>query len=86
MNFIKTPERIYALNEEGTLVAEITFPAVDENTVCIDHTFVDDSLRGQGIAGKLMSEAVTYLTENKKEITATCSYAVHWLEKNKASN
>ena len=47
----------------------------------IDHTFVDDSLRGQGVAGELVRRTVALLTEQGKQVTATCSYAAHWLEK-----
>ena len=54
-------------------------------SVCIDHTFVDDSLRGMGIAGELVSRAVQQIQANGKQVTATCSYAAHWLEKQKGS-
>ena len=39
--------RIYAVDANGKLLAEVTFPD-DGNTAVIDHTFVDESLRGQG--------------------------------------
>ena len=45
------------------LLAEITFPYLDSKTVDVNHTFVDSSLRGQGIAGKLMEELVKDLNE-----------------------
>ena len=47
--------------------------------------FVDDSLRGMGIAGELVSRAVQQIQANGKQVTATCSYAAHWLEKQKGS-
>lgn len=75
--------RIYMNNEEGKIIAEVTFPDFDDNTIIIDHTFVDDSLRGQGIAAKLMLEVVSYAKANNKKIKASCSYAVKWFEKNK---
>ena len=73
--------RIFCEDAAGKLLAEITFPDADAHTACIDHTFVDDSLRGQGVAGELMRRAVALLTEQGKQVTATCSYAAHWLEK-----
>ena len=82
MDFIFQEDRIYAEDKKGKILAEITFPRVDENTVVIDHTFVDDSLRGQGIAGQLMEMAVSAIKMQGKKITATCAYAVRWLEKN----
>jgi len=81
MDFKYESNRIAFYNDENELVAVVDFPAVDNNTVDINHTFVDDSLRGQGIAGKLM-EAVAkeLLTQNKKAIVS-CSYAKNWFEK-----
>jgi predicted GNAT family acetyltransferase len=81
MEFIHDKERIYANNEEGEMICEITFPEVEPDLYDIDHTFVDDSLRGQGIAGKLMDMAVEQIRDMGGNIRATCSYAVTWLEK-----
>lgn len=41
MQFIIENHKIYAQNEAGERLAEVDFPALDENTVSIDHTFVD---------------------------------------------
>ena len=75
--------RIYMNDENGKMIAEVTFPNLDDNTIVIDHTFVDDSLRGQGIAAKLMLEVINYAKSNNKKIKATCSYALKWFEKNR---
>lgn len=80
MEFIKEKDRIYALGAQGRLIAEITFPTCGGVSV-IDHTFVDDSLRGQGIAGKLMQQAVDNITAAGDRIAATCPYAVAWLQR-----
>lgn len=47
----------------------------------INHTFVDDSLRGQGIASQLVQAAVNEIKKQHKQVKATCSYAVNWLTK-----
>ncbi len=83
MEFKHDGNRIYLENGEGKMVAEVTFPNVAENVVNINHTFVDDSLRGQGIAGKLMEEVVKRLKAENKKARLTCSYAIMWFEKNK---
>ncbi len=85
MNFQKELNRIYCENESGQVIAEITFPETEPHVFCIDHTFVDDSLRGQGVAGKLMTMAVEEIQSRNGKVTATCSYARHWLEKNHIS-
>jgi predicted GNAT family acetyltransferase len=69
------------IEEDGKILAEIDFPVLDAKTVGITHTFVDDSLRGQGIAGKLIQEAITIIQKTDRKIIPTCSYAVAWFEK-----
>lgn len=82
MEFKIESNRIFKEDESGKAIAEITFPETETGVFCIDHTFVDDSLRGQGIAGKLVQAAVREIQNKGGKITATCSYAAHWLEKN----
>ena len=73
--------RIFKEDENGKVIAKITFPETEKGIFCIDHTFVDDSLRGQGIAGQLVQLAVEKIKEQGGKVTATCSYAQRWLEK-----
>lgn len=73
--------RIYMQDESGNMIAEITFPETAEGVFTIDHTFVDDSLRGQGIASKLVQAAVDEISSRGGKVEATCSYAVNWLAK-----
>jgi predicted GNAT family acetyltransferase len=80
MEFIREQNKIYSNDENNHMVAVVTFPKVQDNVVNIDHTFVDNSLRGQGVAGKLMEEAVAYFRENNLKAKLSCSYAVKWFE------
>jgi len=70
-------------NDQGVTIAEVTFPDVKDHVVNINHTYVDDSLRGQGVAGKLMIEVAEQLRREGKKAILTCSYAVSWFSKNK---
>ncbi len=81
MNFIYETNRVYLNDENGNLIAEIDFPMVDENTVNINHTYVSKTLRGQGVAGKLMKEAIKIIEENGWKAYTDCSYAETWAEK-----
>jgi predicted GNAT family acetyltransferase len=81
MEFKHEESRIFLNNEEGKTIAEVTFPETSDNTVNINHTFVDGSLRGQGVADKLLSELAQELKSKNKKAVATCSYAVGWFEK-----
>ena len=49
MEWVQETGRIYAVGEDGKLLAEVTFPEKD-GIAQINHTFVDESLRGQGVA------------------------------------
>lgn len=81
MEFKIDDTRIYAENK-GKLVAEITFPETSENVYSITHTFVDESLRGQGIAGKLVKTALDEIEKRNGKAVAVCSYAQKYFEKN----
>lgn len=78
MEFIHNNNQIAVYTPDYLVVAEVTFPDIDENTVNVNHTFVDDVLRGQGIAGKLMEELVQELRQSGKKAVLTCSYATKW--------
>jgi predicted GNAT family acetyltransferase len=82
MNYIYEENRIYAKNEDNLLLAEVTFPARDETRVNVDHVYVDQSLRGQGIASKLMFLAYEYIKSKNLLIVAKCPYAISWFKKN----
>ena len=55
--------------------AEITFEQISEDTLSVNHTFVDESLRGQGIAEKLLDAVADHARSGHKKLSATCSYA-----------
>ena len=85
MQFIKEENRIYATNIDNETVAEVTFYEIENGIYNIDHTFVDDSLRGQGVGSKLVQEAVNTIREKGAQIQATCPFASKWLEENVGS-
>ena len=79
MEFKREENRIYKTDDTGKVIAEVTFPETAEGVYTIDHTLVDNSLRGQGVAGQLVQAAVDEITAKGGRIEATCSYAVKWL-------
>ena len=83
MDFITEKDRIYTTDAEGNVLAEIRFLEAEPKVFCITYTFVDASLRGQGVAGELMRLAVDTAHQRGGMVTATCSYARHWLETHK---
>ena len=73
--------RIYVV-EDGEEVGEVTFPERD-GVYVINHTYVDDRLRGQGIASELVCRAVEEIENRGGQVKATCSYAQLWLARNR---
>ena len=81
MEFLKEPGRIYHVNSQGQVDAEVTFPLGSQGAANINHTFVDESLRGGGVAGQLLAEAAKELRAQGLKARPTCSYAARWFEK-----
>ena len=81
MMFMDERGLIYAADEPGAVTAEILFNDEGEDAVCVVRTYVAESLRGQGIAGKLMEAASEAAKKRGKKVVAACSYAEAWLQK-----
>ncbi len=75
-------DKYLLLDENDNVLAEIDFPKIDKSTVEITHTVVSPSLQGQGIARKLVEKVLEVAKEKGYKVTASCSYAKHYLEKN----
>jgi len=67
--------------DDGNRVAEMTYTTAGETGFIIDHTEVDESLRGQKVGDKLLAEAVKYAREKELKIFATCPFALAKLKK-----
>ena len=81
MEYIVEKHRIYVV-DDGEVVGEVTFPERD-GVYVINHTYVDDRLRGQGIAAELVRRAVEEIERRGGRVEATCSYALLWLARNR---
>ena len=81
MEYITYKNRIAAV-VDGEEVGEVTFPQRD-GVYVINHTYVDDRLRGQGIASELVRRAVEEIERRGGRVEATCSYAALWLARNR---
>lgn len=83
VTFLQEQNRYYLENAEKQLIAEITFTEPNDEYFIIDHTFVDNSLRGKGIAQALVKEVVTKAREEHKTIIPLCPFAKSEFEKKK---
>src|SRR5690606_36383839 len=54
----------FFIEEDGEWIAEMTYVKAGEKAFIIDHTEIDDKLRGEGIGKDLLAEAVKFAREN----------------------
>lgn len=75
MKYLIYYTKISLVGDMGEELAKVTFPEISHNSYDIRRTVVDESLRGQGIAGKLVEMAISEINSRGGELTASCSYA-----------
>ena len=78
----KTGRGAFLIKVDGKRVAELTYVNAGDSGFIIDHTEVDESLRGQKVGDKLLAEAVRYAREKGLKIYATCPFALKKLQEN----
>lgn len=60
----------------GKRIAELTYRRVGPKAVLADHTWVDPSLRGRGVARRLLDALVAWARASGTRIVPVCSYVV----------
>ncbi len=73
-------EEISIIGENENILASLKYQEL-ETEIIVNSINVDESLRGQGIAGKLMEEIYSLAQQKSKKITPVCSYAAKWMDK-----
>ena len=71
---------IYGENKE--ILARLEYKR-NGNVLDFEHTIVSDKLKGQGVAQKLLDEAVEYARKNNLKVHAVCSYVIKKFETGK---
>ncbi len=64
----------FLIQQNGQMMAELTYRHVGPRTVNADHTFVDPALRGQKVAEQLLQALVQHAQAHDWRIIPTCSY------------
>lgn len=65
----------FFIEENGKMLAEMTFSKAGDNLIIIDHTEVSDALRGTGAGKKMVAQAVEYARSNNLKILPLCPFA-----------
>lgn len=61
--------------ENGEILAEMTYSRAGDSMIIIDHTEVSEKLRGKGAGVKLLEALVIYSRENKMKVMPLCPFA-----------
>lgn len=72
----------FFIKKDGEKKAEMVYSKAGESLLIIEHTEVDDSLRGEGIGQKLVERAVALAREEGKKIMPLCPFAKSIFDKN----
>ena len=74
----------FFIERDGKRVAVMTYQRTGESAILIDHTEVDVSLRGGGVARQLLDAAVAWARQSRIKISAGCSYVVAQFARDKS--
>ncbi len=67
---------IYFIEEDGDILAEIVYANANDNQLLIiEHTEVDDALRGKNIGFELVHKMVEHARMNGQKIAPVCPFA-----------
>ncbi len=70
----------FYIEKDGEWIAEMTYRREGARKIVIDHTEVDDSLKGRGIGKQLVAAGVTYARRENLLIKTVCPFAKKVLE------
>ncbi|MCB1022866.1 MAG: N-acetyltransferase [Acidobacteria bacterium] len=65
----------FFIENEGKRAALMTYTMAGETRMIIDHTEVDDSLRGTGAGKRLVAAGVEFARKNKLTVLPLCPFA-----------
>lgn len=64
----------FHIQRNGQRMAEMTYSRSNPSLVVVDHTYVDPSLRGHGVARQLQDAMVAWARETRTKVVPVCSY------------
>lgn len=64
--------------------AELAYARPSDNVIDFTHTFVDEALRGQGLADELARAALAYARNEKLKVKTTCTFMAGFVKKHHA--
>lgn len=65
----------FIVEGDNERLAEMTYTHAGDTMVIIDHTYVSDALKGQGVGKQLVLAAVAWLRETRLKVIPLCPFA-----------
>lgn len=81
MEVKKGLNKLFVGDSEKESLARITWTNGGGNVIVVNHTFVDPSLRGQGVAKLLLNALVAMARTENLKIVPACSFIVNKMTK-----
>lgn len=71
----------FFLQQGEERIAEMTYSRTNPTLVIIDHTHVDERLKGQGMGRQLLDALVIWARETQTKVVALCPFAKSQFDK-----
>jgi predicted GNAT family acetyltransferase len=71
----------FYVQQGGKRIAEMTYSRTSETLIIIDHTEVDESLKGQGVGRQLLDALVAWVRSTNTKVIALCPFAKSQFDK-----
>lgn len=66
---------VFYIEQNGSILAEMTYVWAGKDRIIIDHTEVDNVLKGKGAGKQMVSKAVDFAREKGINILPLCPFA-----------
>lgn len=66
---------LFFIEQEGKKVAKMIYTWAGDDRIIIEHTEVDDALKGKGAGKELVAKSVEFAREKGIKIVPVCSFA-----------
>ena len=76
----------FFVQQDNEQLAEMTYVWAGAGKIIIDHTHVDEKLKGQGAGKKMVAAAVDFARANNLKIIPLCPFAKSVFDKEKEWN
>ncbi len=70
-----TKKGMFYFEKDGVILSEMTYVWAGAGKIIIDHTGVDETLKGLGAGKQMVSKAVDFARENGIKILPLCPFA-----------